>query len=119
MRALGFDVWRHQMAAFIIASGFAGLAGCLYVYFNRFVSPDFLHVVNSAEALIMVILGGVGTLVGPAIGAALIIFLEDAISSQTRHWLFVLGIIYVATTILAPRGVVGLYQSLLARRRAK
>ena len=116
MLALGFNVWRHQFAAFIIAAGFAGLAGCLFVYQNRFVSPNFMHVVMSAEALIMVILGGVGTLLGPAVGAGLIIFLEDFISSQTERWLLVLGVIYVATTLFAPRGLIGLYNDYISRR---
>ena len=117
MQALGFNVWRHQFVAFVIAAAFAGLAGALYVYYNRFVSPDFLHVVRSAEVLIMVIIGGVGTLLGPAIGAAAIILLEDIISSQTQHWLLALGIIYVATTLFAPRGLIGLYRERFMARR--
>ena len=116
MRALGFNVWRHQFVAFVIAAAFAGLAGALFVYQNKFVNPAFLHVVMSAEALIMVILGGVGTLLGPAIGAGLIIFLEDFISSQTQRWLLILGIIYVVTTLFAPRGLIGLYRDFVARR---
>ena len=116
MRALGFNVWRHQFVAFVIAAAFAGLAGALFVYQNKFVNPAFLHVVMSAEALIMVILGGVGTLLGPAIGAGLIIFLEDFISSQTQRWLLILGVIYVVTTLFAPRGLIGLYRDFVARR---
>jgi branched-chain amino acid transport system permease protein len=108
MQALGYDTWRYQYAAFVIAAAFAGIAGALYAYYNRFVGPEYLHVVQSAEALIMVILGGPGTLLGPAIGAALIVFLEDFISSMTNHWLLVLGIIYVLVTLFAPRGLVGL-----------
>jgi len=65
-------------------------------------------VVQSAEALIMVILGGAGTLIGPAIGAGLIVFLEDFVSSMTEHWVLVLGVIYVLVTLLAPRGLIGL-----------
>ena len=119
MLALGFDVWRHQLASFVLAAAFAGLAGALYVYHNRFVSPNFLHVVVSAEALIMVILGGVGTLIGPAIGAGLIIFLDDFISSQTQRWLLCLGLIYVATTLFAPRGLIGLYNDHVSRKQKK
>lgn len=119
MLALGFNVWRHQFAAFVIAAALAGLAGCLFVYQNRFVSPNFMHVVMSAEALIMVILGGVGTLLGPALGAGLIIFLEDFISSATQRWLLVLGIIYVATTLFAPRGLIGLYNDYITRKRQR
>ena len=62
MLALGYNVWRYKLVAFVLAAAFAGLAGCLYVYFNRFVSPDYVHVVRSAEVLLMVILGGAGTL---------------------------------------------------------
>ena len=117
MQALGFNVWRHQFVAFVIAAAFAGLAGCLFVYQNKFVAPNFLHVVMSAEALIMVILGGVGTLLGPAIGAGLIIFLEDFISSMTERWLLILGVIYVVTTLFAPRGLIGLYNDYVLRKR--
>jgi branched-chain amino acid transport system permease protein len=107
MQALGYDVWRYQFVAFVLAAAFAGLAGALYAYFNRFVGPEYLYVVQSAEALIMVILGGAGTLVGPAIGAALIVFLEDFVSSMTEHWVLILGVIYVVVTLFAPRGLVG------------
>ncbi len=119
MLALGFNVWRHQFVAFVIAAAFAGLAGSLFVYQNRFVAPNFLHVIMSAEALIMVILGGVGTLLGPAIGAGLIIFLEDFISSMTQRWLLILGLIYVVTTLFAPRGLIGIYNDFVARRRKR
>jgi len=119
MQALGYDVWRHQYAAFVLSAFFAGIAGALYAYFNRFVGPEYLYVVQSAEALIMVILGGAGTLIGPAIGAALIVFLEDFISSLTEHWVLVLGIIYVLVTVLAPRGLIGLYVDFCQRRSIK
>ncbi|HUB97545.1 MAG TPA: branched-chain amino acid ABC transporter permease [Stellaceae bacterium] len=109
MQALGYDVWLYQFVAFVLAGTFAGLAGALYAYSNRFVSPDFLFVIQSAEALIMVILGGPGTLLGPAIGAALIVFLEDFVSSLTEHWVMVLGFIYIVVTLFAPRGLIGLY----------
>jgi branched-chain amino acid transport system permease protein len=118
MQALGYDVWRHQYAAFVLAAAFAGIAGALYAYFNRFVGPEYLTVVQSAEALIMVILGGAGTLLGPAIGAALIVFLEDFVSSLTQHWVLVLGVIYVLVTLFAPRGLIGLLVE-FRQRRAK
>ena len=92
MLALGYNVWRYKLVSFVLAGSFAGLAGCLYVYFNRFVSPDYIHVVRSAEVLLMVILGGAGSLIGPAIGAALIVLLENLISTFTERWLLVLGI---------------------------
>jgi branched-chain amino acid transport system permease protein len=116
MQALGYDVWRYQFVAIVLAATFAGVAGALYAYLNRFVGPEYLFVIQSAEALIMVILGGPGTLLGPAIGAALIVFLEDFISSITEHWVMVLGIIYVVVTLFAPRGLVGLWVDYRQRR---
>jgi branched-chain amino acid transport system permease protein len=107
MLALGYDAWRCKYAAFVLAATFAGLSGALYALYNRFVGIEYLHVVRSAEALLMVILGGAGTLAGPAIGAALIVLLENVISNYTERWLMVLGGIYVVVTLLAPRGLVG------------
>lgn len=119
MQALGYDVWRYQYVAFVLSAFFAGIAGALYAYFNRFVGPEYLYVVQSAEALIMVILGGAGTLLGPAIGAALIVYLEDFVSSMTEHWVLVLGIIYVLVTLFAPRGLIGLVVEFRQRWAAK
>jgi branched-chain amino acid transport system permease protein len=116
MLALGYNVWRYKLVAFVLAAMFAGLAGCLYVYYNRFVSPDYLHVARSAEVLLMVILGGAGTLIGPAIGAALIVLLQNIISGYTERWLIVLGVIYVLVAMFAPRGLVGFVRDLRAKR---
>jgi branched-chain amino acid transport system permease protein len=108
MLALGYDAWLYKYVAFILAAVFAGLAGAMYAYYNKFVGIDYLHVIRSAEALLMVILGGAGTLVGPALGAALIVLLENVISNYTQRWLLILGAIYVVVTLLAPKGLVGL-----------
>jgi branched-chain amino acid transport system permease protein len=118
MLALGYNVWRYKLAAFVLAATFAGLAGSLYVYYNRFVSPDYLQVVRSAEVLLMVILGGAGTLIGPAVGAALIVLLQNIISGYTERWLIVLGVIYILVALFAPRGLVGWVRELRARRTA-
>ncbi len=116
MLALGYNVWRYKLAAFVLAATFAGLAGCLYVYYNRFVSPDYLQVARSAEVLLMVVLGGAGTLIGPAIGAALIVLLQNVISGYTERWLLVLGVVYVLVALFAPRGLVGLVRDFYAKR---
>jgi branched-chain amino acid transport system permease protein len=115
MLALGYDVWLYKYGAFVLSSAFAALAGALYTFYNQFVGLDSLSIVRSAEVLLMVILGGAGTLYGPALGAALIIFLENLISSYTTHWLFCLGVIYVAATLYAPQGLVGLFERLWRR----
>jgi branched-chain amino acid transport system permease protein len=108
MLALGYDAWRYKYAAFVLAGTFAGLAGALYAYQNSFVGPESLHVLRSAEVLLMVILGGSGTLAGPAIGAALIVFMQHEISAHTQRWLIILGWIYVLVTMFAPQGLMGL-----------
>ncbi|MEA3027144.1 MAG: branched-chain amino acid transport system permease protein [Alphaproteobacteria bacterium] len=116
MLALGYNVWRYKLAAFVLAGTFAGLAGCLYVYYNRFVSPDYIHVVRSAEVLLMVILGGAGSLIGPTIGAALIVLLENIISGYTERWLMLLGVVYVLVALFAPNGLTGLVRDFRKRR---
>jgi branched-chain amino acid transport system permease protein len=113
MEVLGYDVWRYKYVAFILAGLFAGLAGNLFVYFNGFVSPSYLNILFSASALLMVILGGSGTLLGPAIGAAVIVGLENFISGYMERWVLVLGVIYVLVTLFAPNGLVGLVRQRL------
>ena len=116
MSALGYNVWRYQYLAFVLGGLFAGLAGCLYVYQNGFVGPDYVFVTRSAEALLMVILGGAGTLVGPAIGAGLITLFENVVSAYTQRWLMMLGAVYVLVTLFAPRGIMGLVQDYRRRK---
>ena len=118
MEVLGYNTWLYKYVAFVIAGLLAGLSGNLFVYYNGFVSPAYLSVIFSASALIMVILGGAGTLLGPAIGAAVIVILENAISAQTERWLTVLGLIYVAVTLFAPAGLMGLVRGRLRGRAA-
>jgi branched-chain amino acid transport system permease protein len=114
MEVLGYNTWAHKYVAFVLAGALAGVAGILFVYYNRFVSPAYLSVVFSATGMIMVILGGAGTVLGPALGSALIVFLENAISAHTQRWLLVLGLIYVGVTLFAPAGILG-----LVRRRPR
>jgi branched-chain amino acid transport system permease protein len=116
MLALGYNVWRYKFVAFVVAGTFAGLAGCLYAYLNRYVSPGYVHVVMSAEVLLMVVLGGAGTLLGPAIGAALFVWLENMISGYTERWLMLLGMVYVLVGMFAPNGLAGLARDFRKRR---
>ncbi|HVA23725.1 MAG TPA: branched-chain amino acid ABC transporter permease [Chloroflexota bacterium] len=105
MSALGYNVWLHQYLAFLLSSVFAGVAGSLLAYQNGIVSPTQLFVSNSAEALLMVILGGAGTMVGPFIGSIVIVLLEYLVSQHTERWVTVLGIIYILVVMGAPRGI--------------
>ncbi len=112
MQVLGYNVWAYQYAASILAALFAGLAGILFVYYNGYVGPAYLSIIFSAQALLMVLLGGAGTLFGPALGAGIIVLLENLISAWTERWLLILGAIYVIVTLFAPQGLHGLIRQL-------
>ncbi|HTU00438.1 MAG TPA: branched-chain amino acid ABC transporter permease [Candidatus Sulfotelmatobacter sp.] len=108
MRVLGYNVWLHKFLAMVIAGGFAGLAGCLYAYFNSFVSPNDANIGQCMELVLMVSLGGPATLVGASLGAAVIVFLKHMVSVYTKRWLMVLAAVYVASALYAPEGILGL-----------
>ena len=98
---------RYQLAAFVVAGAFAGLAGALFGIFNRGVFPDFAYWSKSAEVLIMAILGGIGSFWGPAVGAAVLILLNQQITAYTQYWPFVLGSILIVLLFVFPGGIVG------------
>jgi branched-chain amino acid transport system permease protein len=110
MRALGYNVWLHKYLAFVISGFFAGFAGVFWAYYNGFVSPVDVQLVTSVETLLMVALGGPGTLAGPALGAALIVFLKNFVSVYTKRWLLILGAVYIGVILFAPRGVLGAFR---------
>ncbi|MBW1774075.1 MAG: branched-chain amino acid ABC transporter permease [Deltaproteobacteria bacterium] len=105
MRNLGYNTWLHKYLAFIIAGGVSGISGILWAYYNGFVSPMDVELTASFEAFLMVILGGAGTLVGPAVGAGLIVFLKNFISAYTERWLLFIGAIYILTIMYSPGGL--------------
>jgi ABC-type branched-subunit amino acid transport system ATPase component/ABC-type branched-subunit amino acid transport system permease subunit len=111
MRALGYNVWLHKYLAFVFSALFAAAAGVMSAYYKGFVSPYDLSIAVSADAILMVILGGTGTLFGPVIGAAVIVALRNFLSIFMSHWLIVLGIIFAATVFVAPQGVVRSFTS--------
>jgi branched-chain amino acid transport system permease protein len=90
----------------------------LWAYYNGFVSPVDLQLTTSVEVLLMVALGGRGTLLGPALGAAIIVFLKNLVSVYTHRWLLILGAVYIATIVYAPEGIVGAVIQLARRTRA-
>jgi len=110
MRALGYNVWLHKYLAFVISGTFAGFAGVFWAYYNGFVSPVDVQLVTSVETLLMVALGGPGTLAGPALGAAVIVFLKNFVSVYTKRWLLILGAVYIGVILFAPRGVLGAFR---------
>ncbi|MBP1777469.1 MAG: amino acid/amide transporter rane protein 2, family, partial [candidate division NC10 bacterium] len=106
-RSLGYNVWLHKYLSFILAGAFAGLAGVLWAYYNGFVSPVEVQLITSVETLLMVAMGGPGTLVGPALGAGLIVFLKNFVSVYTKRWLLILGGVYICVILFAPQGILG------------
>ncbi len=107
MRTLGYHVWLHKYIGFVISGGFGGFAGVMWGYYNGFVSPADLQLATSVEALLMVALGGRGTLLGPALGAGTIVLLKNLVSVYTHRWLLILGAVYIGTIVYAPEGIVG------------
>ncbi|MCO5089603.1 branched-chain amino acid ABC transporter permease [Bosea sp. (in: a-proteobacteria)] len=112
MAAIGIAPYRYKLAAFVISGMGCGLAGALMANYLRFVSPDMLHWTKSGELMIMVILGGVGTLIGPLLGAAALVVLETVLTGWTEHWQLVLGPILLLVVLFTRGGLSGL----IARR---
>jgi len=112
MKVLGYNVWVHKYLAFIIAGAFAGLAGSVYAYFNKFVGPGDAGLDQCMEFVLMVSIGGPGTLIGANIGALLITFMKNMVSVYTNRYLFILGLVYVLTAKYAPDGIMGLIKRL-------
>jgi branched-chain amino acid transport system permease protein len=108
MRALGFPTFRYKLAAFVIAGAVAGLAGALFANQTLFVSPAIMQWSRSGEIMMMVILGGMGSLFGPLLGAAVFLMLENVLSGWTEHWQAVLGPILLLVVLFAKRGLFGL-----------
>jgi branched-chain amino acid transport system permease protein len=108
MRAIGFAPFRYKLAAFVIAGGMCGLAGALLANQTEYVTPEFMHWTRSGEIMFMVILGGMGTLVGPVIGAVVLLLLEDVLSAYTVHWQIILGPFLILVVLYAKRGLTSL-----------
>ena len=107
MRTLGYNTMLHKFIGFAVTGFFAGIGGGLYALYNRFVSPSTVEFARSAEGVLMVIVGGVGTLFGPVVGAAVVIFTRNIISLYTSRWPTVMGLIFVVTILFARDGLVG------------
>ena len=119
MRSLGYNTTRHLFIGFLFSGLMAGISGVLYAWFNSFVSPSTVALAQSVKGLLMVIVGGVGTLFGGVVGAAVIIVLENVVSSFTERWSMVLGALFVLTMIFVPEGLIGKLRSYLARGRKR
>jgi branched-chain amino acid transport system permease protein len=116
MATLGFDVYRFQLAIYVIAGALAGLAGFLLANASEFVSPAYMSWQRSGELIIMVLLGGLGSLNGAIIGAAAYILTEEWLAGLTEHWKVIFGPMLVLVVLFARGGLLGLATALLRRR---
>jgi branched-chain amino acid transport system permease protein len=114
---IGVNVRRYELAAFVVAGVFAGLSGGLFGIFNRGVFPDFAYWTKSSEVLIMTLLGGMGTFIGPALGALVLIWLNQQIVSYTQYWPLILGTILVVLLFVFPGGIAGALETAARRLR--
>jgi branched-chain amino acid transport system permease protein len=119
MAALGFNPWMIRWITFIYAGFWGGVAGLLYVYYNKYIHPTSLSTTSSAEALLGVIAGGSGTLGGPAVGAALVLLLKNYASAYIERWNMLLGLVFLFIVLVMPTGIVPGLQKLTARFKGR
>jgi len=117
MAALGFNVWMIRWITFIYAGFWGGIAGLLYVYYNKYIHPTSLSITSSAEGLLGVIAGGSGTLVGPIVGSVLVTFLKNYASSYIDRWNMLLGFVFMFIVMVMPDGIVPGVRRLAGRLR--
>ena len=115
---VGYDVKRYKLTAFVVSCAFSGLAGALYTFLLNFAYPESLHVTMAGEIAAMTLVGGMRSFTGPAVGAAVFVFMRDTLSSWTQNWLVYFGVIFIGFVMFSPNGIVGVWDRLhgLARR---
>jgi len=106
MAALGHNVWLVRWITFVYSGFWGGVAGLLFVYYNKYIHPTTLSLTASAEALLGVIAGGAGTLAGPVVGAAIVLILKNYVSAYLERWNMLLGFVFVVIVVFMPEGVV-------------
>jgi len=107
MKALGFPTFRYKLACFVAAGALAGFSGALFAAHESYISPSIMHWTRSGDLIVMVVLGGMGTLVGPVVGALAFLFLEKTLPDYTEHWMVVFGPILLLLVLFARRGIFG------------
>jgi len=108
--AIGIDVKRMQWLAFALAGVFCGAAGVLFAFSKGSISPEAISVSRSVDGLVMVMLGGLQTLLGPVVGASVFTWLQDVIARETDYWRAILGLVILALVLLFPAGIAGYFQ---------
>ncbi|MCP5267898.1 MAG: branched-chain amino acid ABC transporter permease [Zoogloeaceae bacterium] len=115
MEGLGYPVMRYKLLCFVIGAALAGLAGALLANHSQLASPNLLHWTQSGTLLVMVIVGGVGSLYGGVVGAVVLLLLEELLSGFTNHWHLVLGLILLVVVFRAPKGIAAYTHALFRR----
>ena len=110
MRSLGFPTFRYRLACFVIAGALCGLAGVLLANFTNFITPAMMHWTRSGDLIVMVVLGGMGSVFGPAIGAIALLLLEETLSRITEYWQIILGPLLLAVVLFARGGIDGVLE---------
>jgi branched-chain amino acid transport system permease protein len=116
MMAVGYPTRAYKLVSFTISAAIAGLAGGLYAIFNGFISADALYWTASGDVLIMTMLGGAGTLIGPAIGAGVFLLMKNVVSSYNEHWLAIIGITFICCVMFFPAGIWGALRDVRMKR---
>jgi branched-chain amino acid transport system permease protein len=117
MRAIGFPTYRYKLVCFVIAGTMGGLAGALVANNTDFVSPAMMFWTRSGDLIVMVVLGGMGTLFGPVFGAVALLVLEETLSGITEYWQIILGPLLLLVVLFARGGIDGLLRSLSPEKR--
>jgi len=112
MRAIGFPIFRYRLAGFVIAGMMCGLAGALLANHTDFISPAVMHWTRSGDLIVMIVLGGVGSLFGPLIGAVTLLMLEEGLSRVTEYWQIIVGPLLLFIVVYAHGGIDGILASL-------
>jgi branched-chain amino acid transport system permease protein len=119
MRSLGYNVPGYKFVGVMLSGVVAGLAGILLVWQTEFISPSFAGFEASALALVMIVLGGIGTTMGPLVGTAVVLTISQVLSTYVDRWPTILGVLFIASVILAPQGLIGGIRALASRVRAR
>lgn len=112
MNALGYNVLLHKQITYVISGAIAGVGGVLYVFLMNFVSPEVTNSMMMSKAFLMSLTGGIGTIAGGVIGAAIIVVVENLVSSVTERWCSILGLLYIFVAVVSPRGLIGLVKQI-------
>lgn len=117
MLSLGYSTTRYKLAAMMISGPVAGLSGLLAVWNTQYISPSSADFISNAIPVVMIILGGVGTTMGPLVGASIVVWIEHVLSTSVDRWPMVLGLVFILVILFAPKGLIGGLHRLLERRR--